>query len=90
MYIHVIIDLYLHCKNIIAIEKNRANKTQKTLVVFFSVEAENCQDIFEKGYTTSGIYTIYPWDKCDKDFRAVDVFCDMETLGGGWTVSINY
>ena len=35
MYIHVIIDLYLHCKNIIAIEKNRANKTQKTLVVFF-------------------------------------------------------
>ena len=35
MYIHVIMDLYLHCKNIIAIEKNRANKTQKTLVVFF-------------------------------------------------------
>ena len=83
-------DLYLHCKNIIAIEKNRANKTQKTLVVFFSVEAENCQDIFETGYTTSGIYTIYPWDKCDKDFRAVDVFCDMETLDGGWIVSINY
>nr|XP_022311958.1 fibroleukin-like [Crassostrea virginica] len=50
------------------------------------VEAENCQNIFETGYTTSGIYTIYPWDKCAKDFRAVDVFCDMETLDGGWTV----
>ncbi|XP_022307481.2 fibroleukin-like [Crassostrea virginica] len=50
------------------------------------VEPENCQDIFERGYTTSGIYTIYPWDESDKDFRAVDVFCDMETLDGGWTV----
>ena len=57
---------------------------------FFSVEPENCQDIIERGYTTSGIYTIYPWDESDKDFRAVDVFCDMETLDGGWTVSINY
>ena len=83
-------DLYLHCKNIIAIEKNRANKTQKTLVGFFSVEAENCQDIFKRRCTTSGIYTIYPWDKSDRDLRALDVFCDMETLGGGWTVSINY
>nr|XP_022312305.1 fibroleukin-like [Crassostrea virginica] len=50
------------------------------------VEPENCQDICERGYTTSGIYTIYPWDESDKDFRAVDVFCDMETSGGGWTV----
>ena len=79
-----------YCNNIIAIEKkNRANKTPNT-IFFFPVEPENCQDMFERGYTTSGIYTIYPWDESDKDFRAVDVFCDMETLDGGGTVSINY
>ena len=33
---YMIMDIYLLCKNIIAIEKNRrANKTQKTLGVFF-------------------------------------------------------
>ena len=32
--------------------------------------------------------TIYPWDECDKNYRSVDVFCDMDTSGGGWTVSM--
>ena len=90
MYIHVLMDLY--CNNIIAIEKKIEQTKPKIqyLLFFFPDEPENCQDIFERGYTTSGIYTIYLRDECDKDFRAVDVFCDMETLDGGWTVSINY
>lgn len=56
---------------------------------FFSDRPENCQDLFERGYTTSGIYTIYLWIEYDKTFRSVCVFCDMETSNGGWTVSFD-
>ena len=44
-----------------------------------------CLDIFERECISSGIFTIYPWG----DLQSVDVFCDMETSDGGWTVSMN-
>ena len=40
----------------------------------FLVKPVNCQDDFERGCISSGIYTIKPWG----DLRSVDVFCDME------------
>ena len=42
---------------------------------------QDCADLFLKGKTRSGIYTVQP----DHDGR-FDVFCDMSNSGGGWTV----
>ncbi|KAL8170084.1 UNVERIFIED_CONTAM: hypothetical protein K2H54_062944 [Gekko kuhli] len=41
--------------------------------------ARNCKELLELGETLSGWYTIYP-----APGKAMAVFCDMETDGGGW------
>ena len=43
----------------------------------------NCFDLASKGNYSSGVYKIKPLDSLD--FTA-DVYCDMDTDGGGWTV----
>ncbi|KAG2460833.1 ficolin-2-like [Polypterus senegalus] len=45
------------------------------------IGARNCLQHLERGYTISGWYTVYS-DTC----KAVTVYCDMDTEGGGWTV----
>ena len=42
---------------------------------------KDCLDIQRSGKNKSDIYTIYP------NFSPVEVRCDMDTEGGGWTVS---
>ncbi|CAL4083346.1 unnamed protein product, partial [Meganyctiphanes norvegica] len=46
------------------------------------ITASDCSDIQGHGFSKSGIYTIH----ADRGNRAIDVFCDMDTEGGGWTV----
>ncbi|XP_063915314.1 ficolin-1-A-like [Zophobas morio] len=41
---------------------------------------KNCKEIQEQGNHASGVYRVRP------KLEAFDVFCDMETRGGGWTV----
>ncbi|XP_048739532.2 microfibril-associated glycoprotein 4-like [Ostrea edulis] len=41
----------------------------------------DCQDVLWSGGVTSGVYIIYP-----RGGGPLKVFCDQETLGGGWTV----
>ena len=45
-------------------------------------KAKHCADLYRMGHITSGVYSVHP----DSIWRPIDVYCDMETDGGGWTV----
>ena len=51
---------------------------------WWSCGASDCQDWYDLGHTTSGVYHVTP---CGTRF-GYDVYCDMETDGGGWLVII--
>ncbi|GBN26457.1 Techylectin-5A [Araneus ventricosus] len=45
----------------------------------------DCEELLRSGHNESGVYTIWPRSRIMDD-KSLDVFCDMDTDGGGWTV----
>ena len=48
---------------------------------FIAIEPNSCAELLRHGYDSSGVYTINP-----DGGKPVQVLCDMNTDGGGWTV----
>lgn len=52
-------------------------------------KALDCADIYQMGHNKSGIYEIWPVNRVTEG-KLLKVYCDMETSGGGWTVSSSF
>ncbi|KAI8493476.1 Fibrinogen C domain-containing protein 1 [Branchiostoma belcheri] len=64
-------------------ERSRITALEKRLHEIDSDKPQDCQDILDNDETTpSGVYMVYPRD----NLGGFNVFCDMDTDGGGWTL----
>ena len=52
-------------------------------------KAVDCADVLRMVRNESGVYEIWPMSRLTES-KAIHVYCDMGTNGGGWTVSLLY
>ncbi|KAF6031757.1 hypothetical protein EB796_009964 [Bugula neritina] len=63
--------------------KRRKKYCEERLKMKTVCKPTSCLDLLCLGHNETGVYTIYPTGHADS---SIDVFCDQETDGGGWTV----
>ncbi|GIX88387.1 techylectin-5A [Caerostris extrusa] len=63
------------------------SKAKDNFPVCPSVPAKpmDCAEVLRGGRNKSGVYTVWPKNRVAED-RPLDVYCDMDKDGGGWTV----
>uniref|UniRef100_A0A293MNT6 Fibrinogen-related protein n=1 Tax=Ornithodoros erraticus TaxID=265619 RepID=A0A293MNT6_ORNER len=73
-----------HCSPLILDELNNAERAVVSARrMLMKGRPKDCSDLFMAGQTHSGVYDIFPFE--DSETRT-EVYCDMESDGGGWTV----
>lgn len=76
-YLDIAVDLISKAKNSIpGCQKNKECP---------EINALDCADWYVRGYNKSGVYNVRPINRLMPN-KSLDVFCDMDTNGGGWTV----
>ncbi|CAL1287173.1 unnamed protein product [Larinioides sclopetarius] len=76
-YLHAAVDMITKAKIFFPTCPQFSNKTE--------CKPMDCDEVLHSGQNKSVVYTIWPKSRII-DGRPLEVYCDMDTDGGGWTV----